>query len=201
MIVTISTAVTVVGLFGVQEIYRSFAGADARRDRYAEFAARNEIVNNQRARLQRGRMPIDQAIRTLANESRDRLALIAPEPSADPAPAAGWMHSPRYVDPAGEPEGDDAPDDAPGEAFDDEGGTDEEEPLDGPADAAPTDADGAEGIDGETPAAPPTTPRGPRGGALGAQDTAEGAPATRLRPPNPRLTVPAVPAAPGQATP
>lgn len=94
-----STVITVGALFGLQEWYTSYmlvSGGALGTEVGVEVKA---LKASQREQLASGQMPIDRAMRLMAERGRTASALVTPEPSIDPAPASGWLHDPDYVPP------------------------------------------------------------------------------------------------------
>lgn len=102
--VILSTLVTVGALFGLQEWYRSYQYATTTSYDTAVGVQVADLQATQRQALETGPMPIDRAVRLLAERGRGASPLVTPEPSTDPAPAAGWMHHPSYQAPPPLPE-------------------------------------------------------------------------------------------------
>lgn len=96
-----TTVLTVGVLFGIQEWYRSYVEIAYRNAEWGvDTAQLDSLQGTQREHLQTGRMPIERAIDLLARApNRNDHALIRPEPSSDPGPAAGWKHFHGYVEP------------------------------------------------------------------------------------------------------
>jgi hypothetical protein len=102
MLEIVGTTILTVGvLFGIQEWYRSYVSISYRETEWGVDTTRlDTLTATQREHLTTGRMPIDRAIDLLARApSRNDHALIRPQPSSDPAPAAGWQYFPGYVAP------------------------------------------------------------------------------------------------------
>lgn len=96
-----TTILTVGVLFGIQEWYRSYVSIAYRNAEWGVDTTQLDMLQGtQREQLTTGRMPIDRAIDLLARApNRNDHALIRPEPSSDPGPAAGWKYFPGYVEP------------------------------------------------------------------------------------------------------
>jgi hypothetical protein len=101
--VAVSAIVTVVALFGVQEAYR-YATAGSLVSLEGEVGAEVAALKQaQRAAIETGAMPIERAMKLLADRGRMASPMVAPEASTDPGPAAGWMHHPSYEPPPAPP--------------------------------------------------------------------------------------------------
>lgn len=89
---------TLIGLFVLQKWYGTYI--DHRfHDKLAEngpaegmLAARQE----DQAALQKGKIPLDQAISRLAQRGRGSFNSIAPQPSSDLSAISGWIHHPAF---------------------------------------------------------------------------------------------------------
>jgi hypothetical protein len=92
-----SMIVTVAVLFGLQYWYGTASALrEAQLVSTAAAEATRELEAAQRQKCATGPLPIEQAMRRFASSDRAALALIRPEMSTDPGPAAGWMHHPSY---------------------------------------------------------------------------------------------------------
>lgn len=97
-IVLASTLLTIGALFALQEWHRSFIMLSSGEGLRAEVGAEvTGLQGAQREALSSGQMPIDRAMRLMAERGRTGSALVSPEPSTNPAPASGWLHHPDYV--------------------------------------------------------------------------------------------------------
>jgi hypothetical protein len=117
------TILTVGGLFGGQYWFESWSMATAYRSEMpANGQAMAELKAAQHQKMASASLSIEEAMQRVAQANRNTIPLIAPEPSADMGPAAGWMHHPDFVAP---PEFDpqDAP--APEEVAPEEGALEE----------------------------------------------------------------------------
>jgi hypothetical protein len=84
----------IVGLFVLQELYGSFADVRAHA-RLAEAGVFPEVAAAREAeakKLASGRMPIDRAMRALAERGRLGFPSIAPKASDDLSAMSGWIH-------------------------------------------------------------------------------------------------------------
>lgn len=99
LIVLGSTLLTVAALFGLQEWYRTYMLVSSG-GLGAEVGAEVEALHRaQREELASGRMPIERAMRLIAERGRTATAVVSPESSTDPGPASGWLHHPDYQAP------------------------------------------------------------------------------------------------------
>jgi hypothetical protein len=183
----------IVVLFVAQYWYKTYAELEQQRFMASVVVGGDQIAvrDAQRARIETGPMPIDRAMRTLAQAERSRLAAVRPEASSDPAPAAGWMGHPDYVPPpppvADEPvPAEDAP--GPGEA--------PGEPTEQPAEGAPDEPETPPAEEPDTAPSPPPAgqpapaPPPPPSGSTPEPEVPEAVAPPAPRPPVPRERAP-----------
>ena len=85
---------TMIGLFVVQELAGSFAdvslhAALADAGMFPELAV---VRDAEKKKLASGKVPIDQAMRMIAERGRAGIRSVAPAPSEDLSPMTGWIH-------------------------------------------------------------------------------------------------------------
>jgi hypothetical protein len=162
----LGTAILTVGvLFGVQEWYRSYVSIAYRDAEWGvETSQLDSLQRTQREHLSTGRMPIDRAIDLLARApNRNDHALIRPEPSSDPGPAAGWKYFPGFVEPpAPLPVEEVPPPEIDGAlAPEGEAPAGEAPPVEGAAPAQPAEPAGDDAAPNGAAPAPPAAPPAP----------------------------------------
>ena len=88
---------TLVGLFVLHRAYSAIL--DLSYHSRIQQAGPSESLTAARqadeAALQKGKLPVDQAIARLAR-SRPTIGSIAPQPSQDLSPISGWIHHPKF---------------------------------------------------------------------------------------------------------
>jgi len=93
------TMVTIVALLLGQQWYRSIKAIAYGQPDTTPHTEVASLKAQQRAKLEAGPLTIERAMDTFARANRMDVALVRPESSTDPAPAAGWMHHPSYRPP------------------------------------------------------------------------------------------------------
>jgi hypothetical protein len=91
--------VTSAGLFALQIWYSSYldvAVIHADLSQVPVALPLEAVRNDERAKLAAGPMPIDQAMKALAQRGRNAFPKLAAQPSADLSAMSGWVHKPGF---------------------------------------------------------------------------------------------------------